>query len=64
MHEGKTLKDSISHIKNLIDPAEMRIKRQLGKFADDGLRELNHPFYFIPNYSRDVLIIGTTSEAL
>ena len=57
--DGKFLKESIYTLKTQIDPAELRIKRNTNHTE---MKDLNHPFYFIPNYSKDVLIIGFEDE--
>lgn len=57
--DGKILKENIYSIKTQIDPAEVRIKRTTNHTE---MKDLNHPFYFIPNYTKDVLIIGYPDE--
>ncbi len=59
LSDGKYLKESIYSLKTQIDPAELRIKRTTNHTE---MKDLNHPFYFIPNYSKDVLIIGFEDE--
>ena len=55
----KNLKDGIGYVKNLIDPAELRIRRAPQKGQKN---DLSHPFYFVPNYSREVVLIGHEKE--
>lgn len=59
LNDGKHLKESIYSLKTQIDPAELRIKRTTNHTE---MKDLNHPFYFIPNYSKDALIIGFDEE--
>ena len=59
LNDGKYLKESIYTLKTQIDPAELRIKRTTNHTE---MKDLNHPFYFIPNYTKDVLIIGFEEE--
>lgn len=59
LNDGKYLKESIYSLKTQIDPAELRIKKTTNHTE---MKDLNHPFYFIPNYSKDALIIGFNDE--
>ena len=52
--ESKFLLDNIKEIKSQIDPCEIRIKRHLKEKP-----EIKHPFFYSPNISRDVCLIGT-----
>ena len=49
--------DNIKEIKLVVDPCEIRVKRQFKEWKD-----MKHPFYFIPNYFRDIVLIGTQAE--
>ena len=47
----------IKEIKQLIDPCEIRVKRVFKEKS-----EINHPFYAVPNLSREVCLIGNDQE--
>ena len=55
--ESKFILDNIKEVKSQIDPCEIRVKRQIKEKSD-----IKHPFFFSPNLSRDVCLIGTQSE--
>ena len=42
-----------------MDPCEVRIKQTEKVFKD-----LRHPFLYLPNYLRDIILIGTNDEIL
>lgn len=49
--------DNVKVIKSDIDPCEIRVKRMVREWKD-----LRHPFYYLPNYFREVVLIGTKEE--
>lgn len=49
--------DNVKEIKCLVDPCEVRIKHSEGPYKD-----LRHPFLYLPNYLRDIILIGTFDE--
>lgn len=55
--ESKFILDNIKEVKSQIDPCEIRVKRQMKEKSD-----IRHPFFYSPNLSRDVCLIGTQSE--
>jgi hypothetical protein len=48
---------NIKEIKQLIDPCEIRVKRVMKEKT-----EINHPFYAVPDLSREVCLIGNEQE--
>lgn len=50
---------NIKEIKPLIDPCEIRVKRVIKEKT-----EINHPFYAVPNLSREVCLIGNEQELI
>jgi hypothetical protein len=57
MIDCKLLMDNIKEIKVLVDPCEIRVKRLIRDWKD-----LRHPFYYLPNYFREIALIGTITE--
>ena len=57
MIDCKLIMDNVKEIKLLVDPCEIRVKRIVREWKD-----LRHPFYYIPNYFREIALIGTPSE--
>jgi hypothetical protein len=57
MIDCKLLMDNIKEIKVLVDPCEIRVKRLIREWKD-----LRHPFYYLPNYFREIALIGTITE--
>ena len=55
--ESKFILDNIKECKAQIDPCEIRVKRVLKEKGD-----IKHPFFYSPNLSRDVCLIGTEAE--
>jgi len=51
------LMDNVKEIKSLVDPCEVRIKQ-----SERIWKDLRHPFLFLPNYLRDIILIGTIEE--
>ena len=49
--------DNIKEIKTQVDPCEIRVKRMMREWKD-----LRHPFYYLPNYLREVILIGSKDE--
>lgn len=49
--------NNVKEIKSLVDPCEVRIKQSDGIWKD-----LRHPFLFLPNRLRDIILIGTSDE--
>ena len=46
--------NNVMEIKRLVDPCEVRIKQN-----DRQWKDLRHPFLYLPNYLRDIMLIGT-----
>lgn len=57
MNDCKILMDNVKEVKVLVDPCEIRVKRMMREWKD-----LRHPFYYIPNYLREMVLIGTQAE--
>ena len=51
--------NNIKEIKAMVDPCEVRIK-----ITEKKEKDLRHPFLYLPNYLRDVILIGTKEEIL
>ena len=49
--------DNVKEIKTLVDPCELRVKKMIREWKD-----LRHPFYYVPNYLREVVFIGSKEE--
>ena len=49
--------DNVKEIKSLVDPCEVRIKPNERMWKD-----LRHPFLYLPNYLREIILIGTADE--
>ena len=52
------VRNSICQIKTEIDPADVRLRKRDGKIDKD----LKHPFYYISNNTKDLVIIGFERE--
>ena len=48
-----SLRQKISNLKNSVDPADLRLR----KLDSKNEREIKHPFYFISNSIKDIVII-------
>ena len=48
------LKNSICQLKNSADPADLRLRKKETKLD----KEIKHSFYYVPNSSMDLVIIG------
>ena len=48
---------NIKEIKALVDPCEVRIKQN-----EKNQKDFKHPFLYLPNYLRDIILIGTLDE--
>jgi len=55
MNDCKLLMDNVKEVKVLVDPCEIRVKRMMREWKD-----LRHPFYYLPNYFREMTLIGKT----
>jgi len=55
--DSKFIMENVKEIKAWIDPCEIRVKRAVKEIKD-----LRHPFYFIPYQAREVSLIGTLDE--
>ena len=53
-----TLRQKICNLKNSVDPADLRLR----KLDSKNEREIKHPFYYISNNMKDVVIIGFENE--
>ncbi len=49
--------DHVKEVKVHVDPCEIRIKKVTREWKD-----LRHPFYYLPNYSREMVLIGSIRE--
>jgi hypothetical protein len=49
--------DNVKEVKVLVDPCEIRVKRMTREWKD-----IRHPFYYLPNYFRELTLIGKESE--
>ena len=52
------IRQKISNLKNSVDPADLRLR----KFESKNEREIKHPFYYISNNTKDIVIIGFENE--
>ena len=57
MSDCKIIMDHVKEVKVQVDPCEIRIK----KMARDW-KELRHPFFYLPNYFREMVLIGSQKE--
>jgi len=57
MNDCKIVMDHVKEVKVQVDPCEIRIKRMNREW-----KELRHPFYYLPNYFREMVLIGTQKE--
>jgi len=57
MNDCKILMDNVKEVKIMVDPCEIRIKKMNREWKD-----LRHPFYYLPNYFREMVLIGTDKE--
>lgn len=57
MNDCKILMDNVKEVKVMVDPCELRIKKMTREWKD-----LRHPFYYLPNYFREMALIGTDTE--
>ena len=48
------LRNSICQLKNLADPADLRLRKKEAKIE----KEIKHSFYYVPSSNRDLVIIG------
>lgn len=51
--------DHVKEIKSLVDPCELRIRQTDARAP---VKDLRHPFLYLPNYLRDIILIGTYDE--
>ena len=56
---AKYILDNIKEIKSLIDPCEIRVKRQA--FVKEK-QEIKHPFYTVPLTTQEICLIGNVEE--
>ena len=61
MQDCKSVMDYVKEVKALIDPCEIRVKRST---KDKEWRDLKHPFFYCPNYFRELVLIGNEDEIL
>jgi hypothetical protein len=57
MSDCKIIMDHVKEVKVQVDPCEIRIK----KMSRDW-KELRHPFFYLPNYFREMVLIGSQKE--
>lgn len=57
MSECKVIMDHVKEVKVQVNPCEIRIKKLMRDWKD-----LRHPFYYLPNYSREMVLIGSSQE--
>ncbi len=55
---------NVKEIKQSLDPIEIRIRRVLStdKYKGDNEFQFQHPFYHMPNYYNQVVLIGEEKE--
>ena len=53
-----TVRQKICNLKNSADPADLRLR----KLDSKNEREIKHPFYYISNNMKDIVIIGFENE--
>jgi hypothetical protein len=54
MNDCKIVMEHVKEVKVQVDPCEIRIK----KMSRDW-KELRHPFFYLPNYFREMVLIGS-----
>ena len=59
INDCKNMKSDIYYIKNRMDPADLRISKATNHKIN---KELNHPFFFMPNYTQNLMLIGFNAE--
>lgn len=59
MSDCKLLMDYVKEVKVMVDPCEIRVKKMVREWKD-----LRHPFYYLPNYFREMALIGTKDEII
>ena len=57
---AKFILENIKEIKSMIDPCEIRVKRQ--NFKDQKPADIRHPFYSVPCLSTEICLIGNKEE--
>lgn len=57
MNDCKIIMDHVKEVKVHVDPCEIRIKKMSREWKD-----LRHPFYYLPNYFREMVLIGSQKE--
>lgn len=57
MSDCKIIMNHVKEVKVQVDPCEIRIKRMTREWKD-----LRHPFYYLPNYFRELCLIGDKKE--
>lgn len=57
MNDCRLVMDHIKEVKVQVDPCEIRVKRMTRDWKD-----LRHPFFYLPNYLREIVLIGSTKE--
>ena len=57
MNDCRLVMDHIKEVKVQVDPCQIRVKRMTRDWKD-----LRHPFFYLPNYLREIVLIGNTKE--
>lgn len=57
MQDCKIILDYVKEVKVGCDPCELKVKKMLREWKD-----IRHPFYYIPNYFRELVLVGTKQE--
>ena len=57
MSECKVIMDHVKEVKVHVNQCDKRIKKLMRDWKD-----LRHPFYYLPNYSREMVLIGSSQE--
>jgi hypothetical protein len=57
MGDCKLILEHVKEVKAAVDPCELRIKKMTRDWKD-----LRHPFYYLPNYFREMALIGRRAE--
>jgi hypothetical protein len=57
MQDCKIILDYVKEVKLGCYPCELKVKKMLREWKD-----IRHPFYYIPNYFRELVLVGTKQE--
>jgi hypothetical protein len=57
MQDCKIILDYYKEIKQRCEPCDIKVKKMVRDWKD-----IRHPFYYIPNYYRELVLIGNRKE--